>query len=119
MCGGPEIQGVAGGATRRGGALDHVLGQVHGEGSEALLGLVVQGARSAALRAEAPQDIEVTQLFEHLLQGNALSQVAEVHPRGRWACRAWRRPSRAVSSFRSRSLWMTFSKPKSLSAGVT
>src|SRR3972149_2741672 len=86
MHGGPEVQGVAGGATRGVEALEHVLGQVHGEGSEAFLGLVVQGARSAALRAEAPQDIEVTQLFEDLLQGNALSQVAEVHPRGRWAC---------------------------------
>jgi hypothetical protein len=88
MNGAPEVQGVAGGATRRVEALEHVLGQIHGEGPESLFGLVVQGARAAALRAEAPQGIEVTQPLEHLLQVNALSQVAEVRPRGGWACAA-------------------------------
>ena len=78
MHGAPEVQGVAGGATRRVEALEHVFGQVHGERAEVFFGLIVQGAGAAALRPEAPQGIEVPQMLEHLFYGNTLPQVAEV-----------------------------------------
>jgi hypothetical protein len=66
VIGGPEIEGVSLGLALGMEAAEHALSQVDREGAMPVAGGVVQGARSAALGAKAPQGIEVAEVPQHL-----------------------------------------------------